>query len=133
MKNRPSPGNGLTYLVLVVDALIWAIANAKENAMTSKETKKTEPDFLAGTEPLPYTLRGGEFGVVVAPGPDGGWLGFLLPSELKTAWDRLGSDLDGDSRYDLMELVRPGSANAARYKSAIDRLAHPKEPVLNSQ
>ena len=100
--------------------------------MTSKESK-TGPDFLAAPEPLPYLLRGGEFGVVTGPGPDGGFVGFLLPSELKTAWNGLGSDLDGDEKYDLMELVRPGSPMATRFKGVIKRLTHPHEPELGVQ
>ncbi len=68
--------------------------------MTSE--KKNNPNFLASPEPLPYLLRSGEFGVVTGRSGDGGYVGFLLPSELKTAWTELGSDRDGDSKYDQM-------------------------------
>ncbi len=83
------------------------------------------PNFLA-TEPQPYVLRNGDFGAVTGKGPSGSYVGFLLPSELKTAWDRLGNDLDGDRSFDLMELVRPGTAMATRFKSVVERLAGTK-------
>lgn len=96
--------------------------------MTSKEQKVN--DFTASPEPLPYLLRNGEFGVVTKEGPHGGYEGFLLPSEIKSAWDKMGCDIDGDAKYDLMEVVRPGSPMASRFKVTIERLSNPKQPEL---
>lgn len=97
---------------------------------TSPDPRPSDPDFLVAS-PQPYTLRNGDFGAVTGPSPDGGLVGFLLPSELRAAWDRLGRDADGDAQYDLMELVRPGSANATRFKATVERLMK-NEPKLNS-
>lgn len=96
--------------------------------MLKKIEKTAEPDFLAA-EPQPYVLRSGDFGAVTGRAPAGGYVGFLLPSELRTRWDRLGNDSDGNSAYDLMELVRPGSAMATRFKAVVERLLATEGPV----
>ncbi len=103
--------------------------------MTNKEKKN---DFLATPDdPLPYVLRNGEFGIVTGMDDTGRFVGFIIPSELKSAWDLLGSDADGDKAFDLMELVRPGSVAAGRFKTefkaTINRLSHPKPPETKSQ
>ncbi len=71
----------------------------------------------------PYRLRGGDFAIV--EGKDhstGNWVGHLLPSELKSSWDLLGRDIDGDPVYDLMELVRPNTPDSMRLKAMVERL-----------
>ncbi len=99
---------------------------------TKNASPEPAPNFLA-CEPQPYTLRNGEFGAVTGKGPDGGYVGFLLPSELKTSWDRLGNDGDGDKAFDLMELVRPGSPQANSFKAVVERLCHPGPGKLSSK
>ncbi len=69
----------------------------------------------------PYRLRSGEFAIVEHETEDG-FVGRLLPSELQTSWDDLGRDRDGDSKYDLMEVVRPNTPDSMRFKHLVERI-----------
>lgn len=89
------------------------------------------PKLPFNAAPLPYRLRNGEFALVERQAESTrNWYGHLIPSELKSSWDQLGRDLDGNPDYDLMELVRPNTPDHQRLRGIVERLLKTGEPTL---